>query len=412
MNVEKSVLGSMIKENHLIKDTVLKPHHFEDNRHKQLLHTMIKLSNEGKSVDKVTLSMLPNLLNIGGISYINECVTYANVDKFENYEDIILESWRNREKRNVLNVALTDDWEIGKVVEKLDNLNESRVDDHADINDVLADIYELPFTEQKEKPSVTTGLKKLDHMTGGFSNGTLSIIAARPSMGKSDVMLHLAKQAGWSGYLPIIFSLEMSKRDLVQRMVASTGHYNRTRLRNPYKGLSDSQKETWAKVTGRVGETNVQIFDAPGQTISEMRAKTRKLIAQYPDKRPVILVDYLTLIRSEQYPGGSGHQQVTEISRGLLGMAKEFDCPVISLAQLSRAVEKRENKIPQMSDIRESGSIEQDAHLIIFLYRDKYYNKQSQDNTLQLIIAKQRSGPIGNVKTIYNEHTGEITDAD
>lgn len=407
MNVEQAILGTMIKENYLIKDTVLKPHHFEDNRHKQLLHTMKKLSNDGKEVDKITLSTLSNLKALGGISYINECVSYANVGKFENYESIVIESWKNREKRNVLNNALSGDWEIGKVVEKLDSINEAKTDDHTSINDALSKLADAPWTKQERKRGVTTGFKQMDDMTNGFQNAELTIIAARPSMGKTDVMVHFAKQAGWTGYLPIVFSLEMPEERITERLIASTGQYNRSKMRDPYSYLTDGQKDKWSLTLGKVGQTNIQVFDKAGQTVSEMRSKVRKMIHEH-DKQPIIFIDYLTLIRPEN-KYNNGHMQVTEISNNLKGMAKEFNCPVICLSQLSRSVEQRQDKHPLMSDIRESGSVEQDADLIIFLYRDKYYNKES-DDTLELMIAKQRNGPVGTVKTRYNEHTGEINE--
>ena len=157
-------------------------------------------------------------------------------------------------------------------------------------------------------------------------------------------------------------------------------------------------------------ETNMQIFDGAGQTIAEMRAKTRKMMHQFPNKKPIIFIDYLTLIHSGQFYGGNSHQQVTEISKSLKTMAKDFDCPVICLAQLNRSVESRADKRPMMSDIRESGSVEQDADVILFLYREQYYEKESENHSLEIIISKNRNGPVGSVPVNYNEHTGRIED--
>jgi replicative DNA helicase len=238
----------------------------------------------------------------------------------------------------------------------------------------------------------------------------VTIIAARPSMGKTDVMLHFAKMTGWDGYLPLVFSLEMPEKLITSRLIASTGGFNRTKMRDPKRMLTQNQKNQWSDVIGHLGTTHIQIFDGAGQTIAEMRAKTRKLISQFPNKKPILFIDYLTLISSGQYYGGNSHLQVTEISKALKTMAKEFDCPVICLAQLNRSVESRSDKRPMMSDIRESGSVEQDADVIMFLYRDVYYDKNSENHFLEIIVSKNRNGPVGTVKVNYSGDTGTIED--
>ena len=408
--VEKAVLGAFLKENYLLKDTILKPDHFEEVKNKQLFSEMQKLVQQNKAVDVVTLTTAPSLKQLGGISYLNEIQSFGNVEKFEEYETLILEKWKEREKKNILTTATFEDWSVEKVTTELNKLSESRVDDHISIQEAIVEVADLPFEKGNERKGVSTGIKDLDRMTNGFMDSELTIIGARPSMGKTDFLLHLSKQSGWLGYLPIVFSLEMPSRSLVNRLIASTGSYNRTKMRNPYKELTDAQKDKWAMTLSKVAETNIQIFDKAGQTVSEMRAKVRKLIHQFEDKKPVIFIDYLTLIKPKHHYNGNMHQQVTEISSDLKEMAKEFDCPVVCLAQLSRAVEQRAEKKPMMADIRESGSIEQIADVIMFLYREKYYKKDSDDNTMEVIVGKNRNGPIGSVKPLYNEFTGEIKD--
>ena len=172
--------------------------------------------------------------------------------------------------------------------------------------------------------------------------------------------------------------------------------------------LNEDQKNTWSDVIGQLSETNMQIFDGAGQTIAEMRAKTRKMMHQFPNKKPIIFIDYLTLIHSSQFYGGNSHLQVTEISKSLKTMAKDFDCPVICLAQLNRSVESRADKRPMMSDIRESGSVEQDADVILFLYREQYYDKETENHSLEIIVSKNRNGPTGSVVVQYNVHTGRL----
>jgi replicative DNA helicase len=192
--------------------------------------------------------------------------------------------------------------------------------------------------------------------------------------------------------------------------MSSTGGFNRGKMRDPKGMLNDSQKNKWSDVIGDLTETNMQIFDGAGQTIAEIRAKTRKLMHQFPDKKPILFIDYLTLIHSNQFYGGNSHLQVTEISKSLKTVAKDFDCPVICLAQLNRSVESRANKRPMMSDIRESGSVEQDADVILFLYREAYYSQDSTDHSLEIIVSKNRNGQVGTILVNYNQHTGRIED--
>nr|WP_255723511.1 DnaB helicase C-terminal domain-containing protein [Sporosarcina sp. ACRSL] len=253
----------------------------------------------------------------------------------------------------------------------------------------------------------TTGIEKLDAMTNGFQDGELTIVAGRPSMGKSDFMLHIAKHAGWKNRLPIIFSLEMSATSLLDRLLASTGRYSRARMRNKYSMLNEAQKAEWPKTIGKLSETDIQFFDRSKQTVAEMRMKVRKMIHEYRGMKPVIFIDYLTLIHSED-TSSNKHLQVSQITKDLKAMAREFNCPVITLAQLSRAVEQRQDKRPLMSDLRESGSIEEDADVIIFLYRNAYYTMDEDDSTLELIVSKNRNGPVGTAVTAYNKYTGEV----
>jgi replicative DNA helicase len=406
--VEKAFLGSLMKAEYLLKDTVIQPEHLESTRHQELMRRMLALIQDGKNVDLITFTTLPDLESFGGMSYLSELLSYAELEKFDSIEKLILDLWKEREKRNVLTVASLNDWDIAKVITELDKINHTKMDDHTSLQQALSDIYEAPWEDHEKLKSAPTGIKKFDEMTGGFQDGEVTILAARPSMGKTAMMLHFAKMSGWAGYLPLVFSLEMPERLITTRLIASTGGFNRAKMRNPKRMLNDSQKSSWSDVIGELNETHMQIFDGAGQTIAEMRAKTRKMINQFPYKKPILFIDYLTLIHSSQFYGGNSHSQVTEISRGLKTMAKDFNCPVICLAQLNRSVESRANKRPMMSDIRESGSVEQDADVILFLYRDRYYDKESQNYSLEIIVSKNRNGPVGTIAVNYNEHTGKI----
>jgi len=399
-----------MKENSLIKDTIIQPEHLKEARHQELLRKMIEFHHAGKAIDLIALTTLPNLQYFGGITYLNELLSFADIEKFDEIEELILDDWKEREKRNLLQTASIQNWAIDEIIERLDYINLRKINDHMDIQTSLTNFFHLPWEDQEPESFAPTGIRKLDKLIGGFRDGEVTILAARPSMGKTDCMLHFAKEAGWAGYVPIIFSLEMPQKLITARLIASTGGFNRVKLNNPKQLLSEKQKQRWPEVIGKLSETNIQIFDRPAQTIPEMRAKIRKFIHQFPDRKPIIFIDYLTLIKPSQEYTGNAHYQVSEISRNLKTMAKDYHCPIICLAQLNRGVESRADKRPMMSDIRESGSVEQDADLILFLYREKYYNREIDDDSLEIIIAKNRNGPTGKITTSYNMYTGKIED--
>ncbi|MBZ5753712.1 DnaB-like helicase C-terminal domain-containing protein, partial [Metabacillus rhizolycopersici] len=304
---EKAFLGSLMKAEYLLGDTVIQPEQLEGTRHKELMRRMVEFSRAGKNIDLISLTTLPDLESFGGMSYLSELLSYADLEKFEGIEKLILDLWKEREKRNILTVAAMNDWEIAKVIAELDKINQMKMDDHTSIQQALSGIYEAPWEDQKILKSATMGIKKLDEVTGGFQDGEVTILAARPSMGKTDVMLHFAKMSGWAGYLPLIFSLEMPEKLITKRLIASTGGFNRTKMRDPKRMLNESQKNKWSDVIGDLNETHVQIFDGAGQTVAEMRAKTRKLMNQFPNKKPILFIDYLTLIRSGELYGGNSH---------------------------------------------------------------------------------------------------------
>lgn len=411
MNIaEKAFLGSLIKADYLLNDTVIQPEQLESTRHQELMRRMVERKRTGKTIDLISLTILPDLEAFGGMSYLSELLSYADLEKFDETEKLILELWKEREKRNILTRAAMNDWGITKVIAKLDKINQSKMEDHTSIHQALARVYEAPWEDQLHAKGVTTGIEKLDLMTGGFQGGEVTILAARPSMGKTDVMLYFAKISGWAGYLPLVFSLEMPEKLITSRLIASTGGFNRAKMRDPKRMLTESQKNKWSDAIGNLDETHMQVFDGAGQTVAEMRAKTRKLMNQFPHRKPILFIDYLTLIASSQFYGGNSHSQVTEISKSLKTMAKDFDCPVVCLAQLNRSVETRANKRPMMSDIRESGSVEQDADVILFLYREAYYDKDSENHSLEIIVSKNRNGPVGTITVNYNEYTGAIED--
>lgn len=409
VEAEKAVLGTFLECPYLLKETVLTETHFSDPKHRKLFAAMKRIAQQDQ-LDIVTLSTREDVANFGGLSYLNEISAFANETKFDQYEVLVLDEWKEREKRRILVVAAQENWDVDKITTALTRLNEGRITDHHDINDLLQEVAEAPWVPTERKRGAPSGISELDKMLNGFNDGDSIILAARPSMGKTDFMIHFAKSVGWHGYLPIVFSLEMAADKIRDRLIGSIGGFNRMKLRNPYHDLSEEQKRMWIEVIGKASETHMQIFDGAGQSIADIRSKIRKSINRFPDRKPVVFIDYLTLIRPERYYGGNMHLQVTEISRAIKETAKEFSCPIITLAQLSRDVEKRSDKRPLMSDIRESGSIEQDADVVIFLYRDSYYNAEADPRVAEVIVAKSRNGAVGTVRVSYNRNTGVIQD--
>lgn len=410
MNVEDAMIGTLLKETHLLSDLNLRPEHFLNTQNRKAFETMRQLAAEGRPTDMVAILTTADPLTFGGASRLSQLTMLSNPLKIDGYVDVVLDVWRDREKNNLLFTAKEENWSIDKITSELSGLIDDRADDYNSIADLLIKVYEDPWIKKNIVAGTQTGQADLQNATGGWQNGDLIIVAARPSMGKTDVMLHLARAAGWSGVIPIVFSLEMSAARLRDRMIAAVGNYNRSKMSDTYSLLTDSQKKVWPDALKRLRESNIRIFDKSRQSIAEIRMKVRKIRNENPGKPLIVFIDYLTLIRGMDDFKGNMHLQVSEITKSLKALAKEFECPVISLAQLSRGIEQWQDKRPMMSDLRESGSIEEDADVIAFLYREAYYVPETErQRELEIIIAKHRNGETGTIIADYNKYTGVIT---
>ncbi|MEZ7173616.1 replicative DNA helicase [Sporosarcina sp. OR05] len=410
---EKSILGTMLKENYLILDSGIQETFFSTHIHKNIFSSMRELARKSKPVDYITLMTMKEPAELGGANYLADLNNFSNPARFDEYREIMIENWKEKEKANLLQQAQSENWSIGEIQKAFDNLEaENTPQEDASIKNDLVKIFELPFHPQEISKGTTTGLTDLDKLLDGFQDGEMTIIGARPSMGKTDMLNHLALHAGWRGHLPIIFSLEMNRGSMITRMIAVAGGYNRLRMRDPYKHFDETQKNNWSRSIGYLGKADIQIDDRSGLTVAQIKARARQIIKANPDKRPVIYIDYLQLIRPDN-PREDQTQRIGQISYDLKGMAKEFGCPVVVLSQLSRSVEKRDDKRPIMSDLRDSGNIEQDADVIAFLYRDDYYYKDSENrDVLEIIIAKHRNGPTGTAMAAYIKDTGKLYNID
>ena len=422
IEAEQAVLGAIFlePESLLVASEVLVPEDFYRVSHQKIFACMLNLNDRGEAIDVVTvadaLQAEKQLENIGGLSYLTELAgsvpTAANI---EYYAQIVAEkSMLRRLIRTATDIAESgyqreDDVEgLLEEAEKriLEVSNRNKTGDFQNIRDVLVKTYdyiELLHSRQGEITGIPTGFTELDKMTAGLQKNDLIIVAARPSVGKTAFALNIAQNvATKTEHNVAIFSLEMGAEQLVMRMLAAEGNINSQNLRTGQ--LTD---EDWDKLTmamGTLSGSGIFIDDTPGIRVSEIRSKCRRLKQEHG--LGMVIIDYLQLIQGNRRNAENRQQEVSEISRSLKALARELEVPVIALSQLSRSVEQRQDKRPMMSDIRESGSIEQDADIVAFLYRDDYYDRETENkNIIEIIIAKQRNGPTGTVKLAFaKEH--------
>lgn len=415
--LEKSILGTMMQENHLILDSDIRAEMFLSHTNRAIFQGMKQLANANKPVDYITLLTEVDL-GEAGANDLTTLASFANLEKFEDYTELFMNGWRERQKISLLYEAQTENWTIDQIQTRLDQLLTNTATIETSIDDDLIAISERPFYPEDTSNIIPVNIKGLAKLITGFRQGEVTIIAGRPSMGKTDVMNYFALCAGLNGYLPIIFSLEMNRRMLLDRLIALKGNISRLKMRNPYKYFSQKQKDEWMNVLSDIKKANIHIDDRAGLTVSQMRAQIRKVMKKYPEKKPIIFIDYLQIIACEEYRQNQ-YLNIAYISSQLKVMAKDFECPIVCLAQLNRAVESRHNKRPVMSDLRDSGNIEQDADVIIFLFRESYYEQWQSEQanqpkpeyeSLEFIVAKNRNGPTGIAYAKYYKTTGRIVE--
>ncbi|MGI6108457.1 MAG: replicative DNA helicase [Eubacteriaceae bacterium] len=423
-DAEMSLLGSLLLDQSLL-DTAIElvaPDDFYITRNKDIYESMLSLHETGQSIEQTTLAeALKNhgrFEESGGSDYFTDLELAAPMARnVKAYCQIIKDKSLARQliysAQNII-AESTGEYEdahdlIENAEQKIFNLARGgQKNDFEPIGPILMatiEKFEEIGRNKGKLIGLTTGFKELDEKTSGLQKSDLIIIAARPSMGKTAFALNVATNAALRGKATVlIFSLEMSKEQLVQRMLLSEAWVDSNKVRNGELNNSDD----WDSIMGAADmlyETNISIDDTAGISLSEMRSKCRRKKAE--GSLDLIVIDYMQLMTGSK---GSENRQneISEISRGLKGLAREMECPVICLSQLARGPESRPNHRPMLSDLRESGSIEQDADVVMFLYRDSYYNKEEAENLYEaeLDIAKQRNGPTGMIKLRW---IGEIT---
>jgi replicative DNA helicase len=423
LEAESSVLGGLLLDNSAwdrVGDLV-KDGDFYRHEHQLVFAAIAQLVNASKPADVITVfEQLQNLgkaEDVGGLLYLNSLAQYVpSAANIRRYAEIVRE-------RAILRKLLTASDEIatnafnpqGKTVAKILDEAEQKIFNIGEegsrmkqgfqgMDTLVVDLLDR-VQEMSENPNditgVPTGFYDLDRMTAGFQAGDMIVLAARPSMGKTALAINIAEHVALNEGLPVaVFSMEMGAAQLAVRIVGSIGRINQGHLRTGK--LTDDEWPRLIEAIEKLRNISLHIDETPGLTPSELRANARRLARQC-GKLGLIVVDYLQLMSGSSSSSGENRAtELGEISRGLKMLAKELQCPVIALSQLNRSVEQRTDKRPMMSDLRESGAIEQDADIIMFIYRDEYYNKDSKEpGVAEVIIGKQRNGPTGTVKLAF-----------
>ena len=426
IEAEQSVIGAMFLSKYALQKAVetLTNESFFLEKHGKIFNVIKELNSKDVAIDITTLTnelKNQNILNeIGGVAYLSEILeqtpTAANIDYYiKIVEDkSILRNLIN-EATEIATLGYTNEFSVSETLDKAESkilnvVKNRKSSEFKQMPEVLTNIQKNleHLANRKGKISgIPSGFYDLDYLTDGFHENELIIIAARPAMGKTALALNIATNVALkSKKSVIIYTLEMRAEQLATRMISSLGQIEAKKLQNGSLETKDWQRINEAM--SQLSESNIYIDDSPGVTIGDIKAKSRRIASQ-DENLGLILIDYLTLISSNGRYQGNRQQEVSEISRALKTLALELKIPVVTLAQLSRTPELREDKRPVLSDLRESGSIEQDADVVAFIYRDDYYNKENKidDNMskTEIILRKNRNGRIGTAELLFKKNT-------
>lgn len=419
IDAEMSLLGAVLIDEEVLADVTehVKPADFYDKRHATIFDGMMRLYERHKPVDLLTLTdelkRKKELDQIGGSAYLSELTNYVpTAAHAEAYAELVSQKAIRRRlikaSADISELGFDEETSTQELLEKAEAelfsvSDQSLKQDLVSLESILSDSFERLEELHRNKGAlrgVRTGYRDLDNMTAGLQRSDLIILAARPAMGKTTLVTNLAYNVATIAKQSVLFfSLEMSKDQLVDRMLADASGVDAWNIRTG--NLSDEDFSKLSDAMGEMAEAPIFIDDTPGLSVLEMRTKARRAAHDHP--LGLIIVDYLQLMQGSNRNDGNRVQEVSEISRGLKLLARELNVPVIALSQLSRSVETRSPQVPQLSDLRESGSIEQDADIVMFIYREAYYNPETErENITDLIIAKHRNGPVGKVELYFH----------
>lgn len=419
LDAEKSLLGAVLIDEETLADISehVTPKDFYDKRHAAVFSGMMRLYERHKPVDLLTLTeelkKKDELDVIGGSAYLTELTNYVpTAAHAEAYAELVAQKAVRRRlikaSGEISELGYDENTTTQELLERAEAelfsvSDQSLKQDLVSIESILTESFDRMEELHRNKGAlrgVRTGYRDLDNMTAGLQRSDLIILAARPAMGKTTLVTNLAYNVATVAKQPVLFfSLEMSKEQLVDRMLADASGVDAWNIRTG--NLSDEDFSKLSEAMGEMAEAPIYIDDTPGVSVLEMRTKARRIAHEQPIG--LIIIDYLQLMQGSGKHDGNRVQEVSEISRGLKLIARELNVPVIALSQLSRSVESRSPQIPQLADLRESGSIEQDADIVMFIYREAYYNPETErENITDLIIAKHRNGPTGKVELYFH----------
>lgn len=419
LEAEQSVLGAMLIDREAVIATANKlvPEDFYSDKHQQLFAAMLSIYNRGEPVDPITvqdeLAKGGHLDDTGGLTYLTSLInlvpTTANV---QQYAEIVEEKATLRRLQTAARRIVDDCYMTENVEATLQDAEKSvfavthrrSAKGYVHLRDALVTAYghlEFLYSSKGKTTGVTSGFQDLDRMTSGFQQSDMIIIAARPSVGKTAFTLNVARNAAVLGGAKVVFfSLEMAAEQLAMRLLASEAAVDGHKLRTGQ--LQDQDWHRLGTALSTLAEADIYIDDTPNCPLPELRAKARRISQEHG--LDMIVIDYMQLMSIPVRPGQQSNrqQEISEISRSLKALARELKVPVIALSQLSRSVEQRQDKRPMLSDLRESGAIEQDADMVAFLYREDYYDHNSEKKDMvEIIVAKHRNGPVGSVELYF-----------
>ena len=423
IEAEEAVIGSMLIEQNAVISAleILKPEDFYKENHRIIFRQIAEMADKLEAVDLVTLA--ENLKNAGHLEKIGGAAELARLANFvptaanvEYYARIVAEKSVLRRliaaSTEIAASAYDSQYEVDEILDKAEEtifqISQGRTTQgYVHLKDVLVETMEkLEYlaSHQGNVVGLSSGFSDLDSITSGFQPSDLIILAARPSVGKTSLGLNIARNIAIREDCSVaVFSLEMSREQVAQRLLCSESAINSQKLRNGF--LSDDEWRRLSIGLGRLGEAKIFIDDTPGISVMELRGKARRIKAEHG--LGLVVVDYLQLMRTRKQE--NRQQEISEISRSLKSLARELDVPIIAMSQLSRAVEQRQDRRPVLSDLRESGAIEQDADVVMFLYTEP---ELEQNNLIELIVAKQRNGPTGSLKLFFSREICRFGDVD
>ena len=428
---EASLLGALLIDSDAIVKIadIISSQDFYEKRHERIYEAIQQLYEHHEAIDVLTLSdKLKNngyLEMVGGASYLTELTNFVpTAAHVEQYAEIVAQKAMRRRlivaSQDMVGLGYDETKQLSELIEEAESrlfqVSQQHIKQSViSLETILAESFDRLDDLHKDKQKIRgipTGYKDLDNMLAGFQRSDLVILAARPSMGKTALALNFAHNIAVQSNQPVLmFSLEMSKEQLVDRLLAMESGVDAWALRTG--NLTDADFEKIGQAMGTLSEAQIYIDDTPGITVSDLRTKARREAHQR--ELGLIIVDYLQLMSGSSRYGGDGNrvQEISEISRGLKGVARELNVPVLALSQLSRSVESRSPQIPQLADLRESGSIEQDADVVAFIYREEYYNPETDRKKLaDIFIKKHRNGPTGGVELYFDNEKQRFRSVD